>query len=127
MRRRTAPGSGRSASRSFRTPGRAAGKDPWSAWPARDAWICRGHPESCRRRRPPSVSTDARPPGSLSAPIRGRAGPRDLEAAGDRVAALARAEGAPPAEALLLEAGRFGIGPHMGLRAGDVDLAECLA
>src|SRR5262249_58550049 len=61
------------------------------------------------------------------APLRGRAGPRDLEAAGDRVTAFARAEAAPPAEALLLDAGRFGIRPHMGLRAGAVGLAKGVA
>src|SRR5262249_46837613 len=61
------------------------------------------------------------------APLRGRGGPRDLEAAGDRVTALARAERAPPAEALLLDAGRFGIRPHMGLWAGTVSLAEGVA
>src|SRR5207237_6499715 len=57
------------------------------------------------------------------APLRGRGGPRDFQAAGDRVTALARAERAPPAEALLLDAGRLGVKPHMGLRAGTVGLA----
>src|SRR5207247_5258968 len=61
------------------------------------------------------------------APLRGGGSPRDLQAAGDRVTALARAERAPPAEALLLDAGRFGIGPHMGLWAGAVGLAEGVA
>src|SRR6266404_5107181 len=37
---------------------------------------------------------------------------------------FARAEGAPPAEALLLEAGRFAIRPPIGLRAGAVSRAE---
>src|SRR5207244_13349203 len=41
------------------------------------------------------------------APLRGRGGPRDFQAAGDRVTALARAERAPPAAALLLAAGRL--------------------
>src|SRR4029453_14395197 len=140
MRRRTGPGSGRSASKSSRMPGRTAARGPWSAWPARDAWPGRGHPESCRRLRPPWVSTDPRPPGSSPAPPRSekvleviicpprrRGGPRDLQAAGDRVTALARAERAPPAEALLLEAGRFAIRTQMGLRAGAVSLAECVA
>ncbi len=58
------------------------------------------------------------------APLRGRGGPRDLQAAGDRVPAFARAEDAPPAEALLLDARRFRLGPHMGLRAGAVGLAK---
>src|SRR5207244_4407760 len=40
------------------------------------------------------------------APLRGRGGPRDFQAAGDRVTALARAECTSPAEALLLDAGR---------------------
>src|SRR5256885_6728970 len=61
------------------------------------------------------------------APLRGPGGPRDLQAAGDRVTALARAEAALPAEALLLDAGRFGLRPHMGLRAGTVGLAERVA
>src|SRR4029450_9642571 len=58
------------------------------------------------------------------APLGGRGRPRDFQAAGDRVTALARAECAPPAEALLLDAGRFAIRPDMGLRAGAVGLAE---
>ena len=45
------------------------------------------------------------------APLRGRGGPGDFQAAGDRVGAFARAEAVLPAEALLLEAGRFGLGP----------------
>src|SRR5262249_44889611 len=61
------------------------------------------------------------------APLRGGGGPGDLKAAGDRVTALARAEGAPPAEALLLDEGRFGLRPHMRLRAGAVGLAESVA
>src|SRR5439155_12928236 len=51
----------------------------------------------------------------------------DLQAAGDRVTAFARAEAALPAEALLLEAGGFGLTPHMGLRAGAMGLAEGVA
>src|SRR5207247_518360 len=58
------------------------------------------------------------------APLRGRGSPRDLQAAGDRVTALARAERAPPTEPLLLHAGGLGVRPHMGLRAGTVGLAE---
>ncbi len=53
--------------------------------------------------------------------------PGDFQAAGDRVAAYARAEAALPAEALLLDAGRFRIGPHMGRRAGAMGLAEGVA
>src|SRR5205807_3255127 len=45
------------------------------------------------------------------APFRGRGGPRDFQAAGDRVTAFARAERAPPAEALLLDARRLGARP----------------
>ena len=44
------------------------------------------------------------------APLRRRRGPSDFQAAGDRVAALAGAEFALPAEALLLDAGGFGFG-----------------
>ena len=51
-------------------------------------------------------------------------GPDDLETAGDRVAAHAGAEGALPAEALLFERGRLGIGSDVVLRARAVGLAE---
>ena len=61
------------------------------------------------------------------APLRGRGGPGDFQAAGDRVAADAGAEAASPAEALLVETGIFGIGPHIGRRAGAVGLAEGMA
>ncbi len=61
------------------------------------------------------------------APLRGRGGPGDLQAAGDRVTAHARAEGAPPAQPLLLEAAPFGLRPHIGLEAGAVGLAEGVA
>ena len=61
------------------------------------------------------------------APLRGRAGPGDFQAAGDRVSAFAGAEAVLPAQALLLEAGRFRIRPHVGRRAGAVGLAEGMA
>ena len=61
------------------------------------------------------------------APLRRRGGPGDFQAAGDRVTAFARAKAALPAEALLLEAGRFRLRPHMGRRAGAVGLAEGVA
>src|ERR1700677_1242779 len=50
--------------------------------------------------------------------------PRDLETARDRVAALAAAEGALPAKALLLDRGALGIGADVVLRARAVRLAE---
>src|SRR5215469_10769259 len=53
---------------------------------------------------------------------RGR--PGDLETAGDRVAALAGAEAALPAEALLLDRGGLGVGADGVLRARTVGLAE---
>src|ERR1700737_3242876 len=113
MRRRTGPDSRRSASRSSRTPGRAAATGPWSASPARGAWPGRARP------RPPLRFPLMRAGRALRqlpveaeqvlevvvAPLRGRAGPRDFQAAGDGVTARALPEGAPPAEALLLEAG----------------------
>src|SRR5439155_3648764 len=58
------------------------------------------------------------------APLRGRFGPRDLQTAGDRITAFARAEGAPPAQPLLLDAAPFGISPHIRLKAGAVGLAK---
>ena len=66
-------------------------------------------------------------PEEVAAPLRGRGGPGDFQAAGDRVAAFARAKAALPAQALLLDAGRFGLRPHMGRRAGAVGLAEGVA
>ena len=60
-------------------------------------------------------------------PLRGRGGPGNFQAAGDRVATHAGAVAASPAEALLVEAGIFGIGPHIGRRAGAVGLAEGVA
>ena len=61
------------------------------------------------------------------APLRGRGGPGDFEAAGDCVAALAGAEAVSPAEALLVEAGRFGLGCHVRRGGGAVGLAEGVA
>ncbi len=58
------------------------------------------------------------------APLRRRRGPGDFQTAGDRIIALARAKAALPAEALLLDGGRFRLGTHMGRRAGAVGLAE---
>src|SRR4029453_10343511 len=58
------------------------------------------------------------------APLRGRAGPRDFQAAGDRVTALARAERAPPPEPLFLDAARLGLRSHIRLEAGAVGLTE---
>ena len=66
-------------------------------------------------------------PEEVVAPLRGRGGPGDFQTAGDGVAAFARAESALPAEALLLEAGRFRLRPHVGRRAGAVGLAEGVA
>src|SRR5208283_616204 len=63
----------------------------------------------------------------ITAPLRRRGGPGDFQTAGDRVAAFAGAEAALPAQALLIEAGRFRSRPHMGRRAGAVGLAERMA
>jgi len=63
----------------------------------------------------------------VAAPLRGRGGPGDFQTAGDRVAAFAGAKAAPPAQALLLDAGRFGLRPHMFLIAGAVGFAEGVA
>src|SRR5262249_48487021 len=61
------------------------------------------------------------------APLRGGGGPGDFQAAGDRVGPLAGAEAVLPAHAHFIEAGRFGIGPAIGRRAGAVRLAERVA
>ena len=66
-------------------------------------------------------------PEEVVAPLRGRVGPGDFQAAGDRVAAFARAKAALPAQALLLDAGRFGLRPNMFRIAGAVGLAEGVA
>src|SRR5512138_245131 len=66
-------------------------------------------------------------PKEVVAPLRWRVGPSDLQAAGDTVTPFAGAEAALPAEALLLDAGRFGLRPHMGRRAGAVGFAEGVA
>ncbi len=61
------------------------------------------------------------------APLRGRGGPGDFQAAGDRVSALAGAKAVLPAQALLVEAGRFRGRTHIGRGAGSVGLAEGVA
>ncbi len=63
-------------------------------------------------------------PEEVVAPLGRRGGPGDLQAAGDRVAAFAGAEAARPAEALLLDAGSFRLGPHVFRIAGAVRLSE---
>ena len=63
-------------------------------------------------------------PEEVVAPLRGRRGPGDLEAAGDGVAALAGAVAARPAEALRLERRRLGLGADVGRRARAMGLAE---
>ena len=60
----------------------------------------------------------------LVVPARRVVGPRDLEAGGDRVAALARAEGVLPAEALLLDARGLGVVTDVGVGRRAVGLAE---
>src|SRR5580698_3124312 len=50
--------------------------------------------------------------------------PDDFQAAGDRIAALAGAQAVLPAEALLLDAGAFGLRSYMRRRTGAVRLAE---
>ena len=58
-------------------------------------------------------------------PLRGCGGPGAFQAARDRVAALAGAEGVPPAETLLLEAGALGFDANVPARIGGaVSLAE---
>ena len=51
-------------------------------------------------------------PEEVVAPLRGRVGPDDFRAAGNRVVAFARAKAALPAQALLLDAGRFRLRAH---------------
>ena len=62
-----------------------------------------------------------------AAPRRRRRRPRDLQPARDRVPALAAAEAALPAEALLLERGGLRLGPDVVGGAGSVGLAEGVA
>ncbi len=58
------------------------------------------------------------------APLGGLVGPGDLDAAGDRVGALAGAESALPTQADLFERGRLGLGADVLGWAGAVGLAE---
>src|ERR1700732_768662 len=58
------------------------------------------------------------------APLRGRRGPNDFQAAADCVAAFARLKFALPAEALLLYAGRLRLYTHQFRIASAVGLAE---
>src|SRR5262249_19800079 len=52
-------------------------------------------------------------------PLHRVGGPSALQAAGDRVAALAAAKSVPPAETLLLEAGALGVGTAILSRIGS--------
>src|SRR5579863_2058722 len=58
------------------------------------------------------------------APLRRRRGPNHFQAAADRVATLARAKLALPAEALLLDAGGFRLRTHQCRIASAVGLAK---
>src|SRR5258708_40300939 len=58
------------------------------------------------------------------APLRRRRGPNAFQAAADRVAAFARSKFALPAEALLLDAGRFRLCAYQFRIAGAVGFAE---
>ncbi len=60
-------------------------------------------------------------------PLGRRRRPSPLEARGDGVVALARAEAGVPAQALLFEGSRLGLGAEMGVGRGAVDLAEGVA
>src|ERR1044072_1509614 len=57
-------------------------------------------------------------------PRHGGVGPDALKAAGDRVGALAGAEGVPPAEALRLDRGGLGVGADVVRGARAMGLAE---
>src|SRR5262245_6934358 len=61
------------------------------------------------------------------APLRGRRGPGDFQAAGDRVSAYAGTEFVSPAKALLGAFGSFGIRSTIGISGGSVGLAEAMA
>src|SRR5437868_3384102 len=57
-------------------------------------------------------------------PLGRRRGPSDFQAAADRVPAFARPKLALPAEALLLDAGGFRLGPYIGRIASPVGFTE---
>ena len=61
------------------------------------------------------------------APLGRSGGPGDFQAAGDGVGPFAGAEAVFPAQALLFQAGRFGLWPDIVGRAGAVGLAEGVA
>src|SRR4029077_6558502 len=63
----------------------------------------------------------------IIAPLGRRLSPNNFQAAADRVASLAGAEFALPAEALFLDAGRFGLCAHVCRVAGAVGFAKCVA
>src|SRR5207344_1770545 len=63
----------------------------------------------------------------IVAPLRWRGGPRDFQAAADRIGALAGTKTARPAQALLLDADRFRLAPDMFHIAGAVGLAKGVA
>src|SRR6266436_7896251 len=60
------------------------------------------------------------------APLHRRLGPNAVQAAADRVTALARLEFALPAETLLLDAGGFGLCAHQFRIASAVGFAEAM-
>src|ERR671910_1336986 len=60
-------------------------------------------------------------------PLRRLVGPCALQPAGDRVGAIAAAEGVPPAEALLIEGGSLGFRTDVLRSDRTMGLAECVA
>src|SRR5512143_1828725 len=63
-------------------------------------------------------------PEEVVAPLRGRGGPGDFQAAADRVAAFAGAKAALPAQALFLDAGSFGLRSYIFRITSAVGLAK---
>src|ERR1700722_55212 len=130
-RPRTLADSGRIASRSFRKQGQPAKRGPLSAWIVRIGY----RTGTCAVLRCPLVRTSralCQLPfvaeqifEIIVAPFRRRGGPNDLQAAADRLIAVAVAEAVLPTEALLLDRGALGLGGDilLGIRSA-VGLAK---
>ncbi len=80
MRRRTGPGSRRSASISFRILGRSVVQGQWSAYLGLDALTGHADPVRYRRLRHPSASTGMHQPGSSPVPIQAEQDPEEVVA-----------------------------------------------
>src|SRR6202044_329590 len=137
-RRRTDPDARRNAAKFFRKQDRSARRDQWSAWSARDALRNRAHralclclrhfwrPLMCASRTLGQFPVVAEEVGEeVIAPLGGRLGPSDFEAAADGVSTTTFAKFILPSQALVVDVGAFWFGADVvsGNRSA-VGLAE---